>query len=549
MAPIRPLAVAAAAAALLVLPNYSGATTASRQKAVGLAGDDAKSPFTAELDTYINGLLEEWNVPGLSVAVVDGQEVHSRGYGFAVLPDTPAAPETLWHGGSTTKAFVDAALAELMASGEHPVLRGGWNTPISSIIRDDFVLQDEWATSHLTLEDAASHRTGMPRHDEAWSRLRHGKRVPNRDVVRNLRNLPLTAPPRVVLQYCNLMYITLSHVVETVTGKGLKDVLREAIWDPLGMRSTYLDRQDAADAGERLAQGYRWDSEAKRYEAVFDPAQESGGAGGIISNVVDYTKWLKCLLHRTEPLSNATHVDIRTPRMIYSPTPAGGYDVTLYGLGWTRTLFHGQIMYSHGGGTGSFGADVVWLPELRYAITAFGNTAGTSNSVETLLVRRLIEDRLAVPADQRIDMSDGMRKEHKALRDRIVHAVDHLFPDRPSPSLPQTQNTSLLAGTYFDPGYGTIQLEAQADPEDAASTVLVGYRGGMMIDFDLLLRRVSGDYWVLYLTSAEVPLEMGDALAAKFEFGSDGAPCALEIVWDKAVPGLREVRVRFHKVE
>ena len=59
-------------------------------------------------------------------------------------------------------------------------------------MREDFVLADEYTTVHATIEDALSHRTGMPRHDTSWAR-------PNntvRDVVQNLRHLPMTAEIR-----------------------------------------------------------------------------------------------------------------------------------------------------------------------------------------------------------------------------------------------------------------------------------------------------------------------------------------------------------------
>lgn len=125
-----------------------------------------------------------------------------------------------------------------------------------------------------------------------------------------------------------------------------------------------------------------------------------------------------------------------------------------------------------------------------------------------------------------------------------------LYTERRSPRIPPTQNTTHLAGTNLDPGYGTIQLKEITDPEDAASTVLVGSnRSGIIIDSDVLLRHVSGGYWVLYLSSAEVPLEMGAALAAEFKFGSDANASALKIIWDQAKPGLREVKVLLNKVE
>ncbi|KAG8413475.1 hypothetical protein J3459_015358 [Metarhizium acridum] len=307
------------------------------------------------------------------------------------------------------------------------------------------------------------------------------------------------------------------------------------------MKSTYLDLQEARDAGKKLAQGYLWNQEDKQYMAVFDPIQESSGAGGIVSNVLDYAKWLKCPLRQTRPFSSLAHGEIRTPRVIYEAAPAAGYDVTLYGLGWSRTVFHGQAMYSHNGATGAFGAFVFWLPSLQYAIAIFGNAAGTSDPPLAEVNRGQARGSQGPPHRR---TEGGAQRPPGQNRQRRRRAI----PRETSPS-PPTQNTTRLAGTYLDSGYGTIQLKEMTDPEDAASAVLVGDRSGIIIDSDVLLRHVSGDYWVLHLSSADVPLEMGAALAAEFKFGSDGSASALEVIWGQAKPGLREVKVLFNKME
>lgn len=113
-----------------------------------------------------------------------------------------------------------------------------WDTPISELIRDDFVLEDYYATSHITIEDALSHRTGMPRHDFSYGGFYEGHKATPKDIVRALRHLPLTAEPRAKYQYCNMMYVTVAHVIEVLTGKWLGDVVKERIWKPLGMKST-----------------------------------------------------------------------------------------------------------------------------------------------------------------------------------------------------------------------------------------------------------------------------------------------------------------------
>jgi len=113
-----------------------------------------------------------------------------------------------------------------------------WETPIVKLIPDDFVLSDEWATNHITIEDALSHRTGLPRHDYSYGGNYDGKKPSLKAAVRATRYLPLTAEPRTKFQYCNIMYSVASHVIQTLTGKWLRDVLKERIWGPLDMKAT-----------------------------------------------------------------------------------------------------------------------------------------------------------------------------------------------------------------------------------------------------------------------------------------------------------------------
>jgi CubicO group peptidase (beta-lactamase class C family) len=113
-----------------------------------------------------------------------------------------------------------------------------WDTPISELIRDDFVLENDYATTHITIEDALSHRSGMPRHDLSYGGHIDGHKFMPKDLVRSLRHLPLTAEPRTHFQYCNIMFVVVSHVIETLSGKWLGDFLKERIWTPLNMHST-----------------------------------------------------------------------------------------------------------------------------------------------------------------------------------------------------------------------------------------------------------------------------------------------------------------------
>ncbi|KAL7820596.1 putative penicillin-binding protein [Trichoderma gracile] len=519
------------------------------------------NPLTAEFGDFVREQLDKWRVPGIAVAVVDGDEVYAEGYGYATLPDVPATPETLWYGASTTKAHVAAVLSALIHSGNHSALLSkGWSTPISSIIRDDFVLQDEWATNHVTLDDAVSHRTGMPRHDGSLLSVvddggssdssSSSRPATPRDVVRNLRNLPLAAEPRQVSYYCNLMYATLSHVVETVTGKWLGRVLREVIWAPLGMDSTFFDLQSALDAPEHMASGYAWDDERGEYKEIpYMTLTEVSGAGSVISNALDYAKWIKSLIQQSGPLSEQVHEDIRTPRAFWGGSPDKGYDLQLYGLGWIRTLHKGHVVYTHAGGMHAYGTEVYWFPEAKYGVVVFGNTA-TCHVVEEVVGWKLIDDRLGIPEEDRFDYAKKWKEGQDKLAWLYENAVDVLYPERPDPVLPSTLNTSELAGTYFDPGYGNITLREEPHPDKPGEKILVADRPETTWKYSMHFYHVSGDHWIVYLPA---PIYSGtkfkDFYAAQFKVGADGKAWGVEVLMESRADPMPEGTVLYRRVE
>ncbi|KAM4054610.1 beta-lactamase [Hirsutella rhossiliensis] len=135
-------------AAAVLQPVVNGAIAGHEQKPLGSAqpGDKGlkrENPYTADYDALASKILDQWHVPGMSIAVVDGDDIFAKAFGFATLPDTPATPETLYYVGSTTMAHTAAVLAQLIDAKAYPEPSRGWTTPISSILRDDFVLHDE----------------------------------------------------------------------------------------------------------------------------------------------------------------------------------------------------------------------------------------------------------------------------------------------------------------------------------------------------------------------------------------------------------------------
>ena len=129
-----------------------------------LALAPAFAQSSATVDTYITKAIEEWNVPGVSVAVVKHDKVvFLKGYGVREAGKRdPVGDRTLFAIGSTTKAFTSTIVAMLVDDGKLK-----WDDPVTQHLQT-FKLYDPWVTREITIRDLLSHRTGFSGVDLFW---------------------------------------------------------------------------------------------------------------------------------------------------------------------------------------------------------------------------------------------------------------------------------------------------------------------------------------------------------------------------------------------
>ena len=113
----------------------------------------------AEIDPVIEQALMTYQVPGLAVAVVVGDEVVlAKGYGFRdVEKKLPVTPETQMPIASMTKQFTVAALGTLVRQGKLD-----WDKPVREYL-PNFRLNNEYATANATTRNLVSNRIGLSR--------------------------------------------------------------------------------------------------------------------------------------------------------------------------------------------------------------------------------------------------------------------------------------------------------------------------------------------------------------------------------------------------
>lgn len=480
--------------------------------------DSHSNPLSPEFDALVEEILDHFHVPGLSIAVIDGNETFAKvlrthrwascstltfcqkGYGIAEFPNTKAMPETLYYTGSTTKSFTAAALSLLLDDSINSSSPLTWTTPISSLIRDDFVLQDEYATSHVTLEDALSHRTGMPRHD--FSAMH--KNMSTQDVVRNLRHLPMTAEIRTRFQYCNLMFVTLGHVIETLTGMWLGHFFRTRIWEPLSMSSTFLSLADAKMAvkeeDEFLARGYFWENTSQTYVPEdYCDLTSLAGAGAIISNVLDYSKYLRAMIDQASPFSPAAHIALRSPRSIMDPIerfPNSG--PTTYAFGWIVSSYRGETIISHEGGVFGFGTLMLYMPWRKWGITMMTNTMGPS--VQTPLLYSILDQLLNTPPKDRINWRGIIDRQLEEQSQALKNSKERLYPDLPKNLIPLGLPLEDYTGFFSHAGYGSINLTLiDSEPKCSSDSQRPIIRAALVnaeIPLVIDIEHVSGEYFL-----------------------------------------------------
>ena len=171
-------------------------------------------------DKHVQELMQGWHVPGLAIAIVQDQSIASKGFGKASLdPEKPYTPDTLLDVASSSKSLTAASVGLLVTDDErYPQIQ--WETPVSSLLPDDFVMSGSGYTETVTVEDILCHRTGLPRcvmpfpciqllvlthiyrHDLSYFSRRAEQPDTPRSVVRNLRNLEVAALPSVEKMSC-----------------------------------------------------------------------------------------------------------------------------------------------------------------------------------------------------------------------------------------------------------------------------------------------------------------------------------------------------------
>ncbi|MDQ0703553.1 CubicO group peptidase (beta-lactamase class C family) [Pseudomonas sp. W3I7] len=400
--------------------------------------------------------LARENVPGLSIALVNGQElIWARGFGLAdKAQGVPVTANTAFRAGGISKLLTATAAMQLVEQ-----QRLGLDAPIQQTLREFYVrsrfhTDPAAADRDITLRRLLSHQSGLPSEHLRDVRSTYAmSQMPMR-----VSGVWLSSPPGSQVAYSNLGYSLVGAAIERSSGKSFEAQLQSRLLKPLEMNQSSF-----VGTGTQLsfrALGYE-DGVASTDAQVRDLA-----AGGLWASPKDLSHYVQMLF--AHGLYKGTRV-LESPSIdqMFTQQNTGNaldFDCQM-GLGWflapcgDEPVAPGVRTYQHSGGGDDFAAQLSVLPDQQLAVIIMANDSNAEELVARLATETL---RLMLQAQtgQAVCADDCQAPSHGLKLRQVPAAVDR----------------KRLAGFYAT-AWGVFRVK---DDGDRLSGELAGF------DFELL---------------------------------------------------------------
>jgi CubicO group peptidase (beta-lactamase class C family) len=327
--------------------------------AAALVGTGLAPARAADLDrveSFIRAEREKQKVPGIAVAIVQkGDVLLARGYGLAnVELGVPVKPETMFQSGSVGKQFTSALVMLLVEEGK---------LSLTDSISKFFPGAPPVWTS-ITVRHLLTHTSGIP--DYTDESLDYKKDYSEEDLTRLAFGLKLEFAPGSKWKYSNTGYVLLGFIIGKVSGRFYGDLLRERIFEPLGMKTARIISE--ADIVPNRAAGYRLvDGQLENQEWV-NPKLNTTADGSLYLSILDLVAW-------DRGLRAGAILKPESWAQVYTPVRLNDGTTHPYGFGWGVEQVAGQEVHSHGGAWQGFKSYIVRYLGDDLTLVALANLA------------------------------------------------------------------------------------------------------------------------------------------------------------------------------
>jgi len=348
----------------------------------------------SDLEAFVLEKMRKTKIPGLSIGIVESDKViYARGFGFSDLASgMQTTPRTLYGIGSVTKSFTALGIMQLVEEGK---------IRLDDSVEKFLPLKLESLGVPVTIHHLLTHSSGIPDlayaeaflsgvlgYGDAWLPVSTAE-----DVIAFMHDANdwAVSKPGERFFYLNEGYVLLGQIISKLSGLTYEEYVQQRILRPLRMDRTFFLKADVERESDR-ATPYITDKEGKHLPSVFPYGISSDG--GLISNVVDLSNYLKMCFNQGE-FEGQNLVDRQTFEKIVTShilEPSETFGKDAYGYGWEIIPnFYGYKLINHSGSVMVHTAHIAYLPERRIGVSVLANSSGLESSIGLYALSQFIE--------------------------------------------------------------------------------------------------------------------------------------------------------------
>lgn len=346
----------------------------------------------------LSALAAEHGVVGASLAIVQGDDLLEAATGvLSTRTAQPVTTDSVFQIGSITKVWTATLAMQLVDDGlldlDAPIIR----------YLPDVALADPELTQQVTARHLLAHTSGIAgdffpdtgRGDDCLERF-----------VALMADLPASHPLGATMSYCNAGYVLLGRLVEVLRGATWDDVLRERLFQPLGLEAAGTLPEEALLWGAATGHVTPPGAASPVVAPMWGLARNAGPAGLIHARARDVVAFARMHLAdgvtagRSRVLSPESARAMRTPQV---PVPDRWTFGDSWGLGWILPEWDGRRLLAHDGSTLGQAAFLRALPGRPDLVAALLTNGGESRELYQDLFAEVFEELAAVRIPPRLE--------------------------------------------------------------------------------------------------------------------------------------------------
>jgi CubicO group peptidase (beta-lactamase class C family) len=349
------------------------------------------SPIVAKLKEQLPRQMTQMNVPGLAIALVDGDKlVWAEGFGATDRAgQTKVTADTLFSIQSISKTytatgFLIAVEKELMKI-DDPLKKYYPEFTVNSRFGVD-------EATRITFRHLLSHWSGLT-HVAPCGRQFNGRTCPFADHIRSISDTWLKFPVGERYSYSNLGIDLVGYALELRSGKPFDEFMNEELFRPLGMTSSTFNRKVAANHPS-VAKGHTRDRILPAPWIFMIPA---GGrhtsAGSMYSTAKDMARYISFHFAGGKIGGKQIIGENLLKEMYTQQFPIEGR-VYGYGLGIVSAPLRRGTLLAHAGAGAGYRTYHMWTSEYQIGVVVLMNSeSGDPQRIALDVFRQMIESK------------------------------------------------------------------------------------------------------------------------------------------------------------